>query len=52
MYSTPDGSKTLTAALNYVDASDLPLSEAFQKATQRLVNEVFRGGQTGSAQPS
>ncbi|MGN9789071.1 alkaline D-peptidase, partial [Nonomuraea sp. ZG12] len=52
MYSTPDGRKTLTAALNYVDASDLPLSEAFQKATQRLVNEVFRGGRTGSAQPS
>ncbi|MGN9845225.1 serine hydrolase domain-containing protein [Nonomuraea sp. H19] len=49
MYSTPDGSKTLTAALNYVDDAALSLAEAFQKATQRLVNEVFCGGQTGQA---
>ncbi|MCG5217715.1 serine hydrolase domain-containing protein [Streptosporangium sp. KLBMP 9127] len=49
MYSTPDGSKTLTASLNYVDDAALSLGEAFQKATQRLVNEVFGGGQTGSA---
>ncbi|MEU9363477.1 serine hydrolase domain-containing protein [Streptomyces avermitilis] len=49
MYSTPDGSKTLTAALNYVDDAALSLAEAFQKATQRLVKEVFGGGQAGSA---
>jgi D-alanyl-D-alanine carboxypeptidase len=50
MYSTPDGSKTLTAALNYVDDVAMSLAEAFQKATQRLVKEVFCGGQAESAQ--
>ena len=49
MYSTPDGSKTLIAALNYVDDAALSLAEAFQKATQRLVKEVFGGGQAGAA---
>ncbi|MFJ6752844.1 serine hydrolase domain-containing protein [Streptomyces sp. NPDC091266] len=49
MYSTPDGSKTLTAALNYVDDAALSLAVPFQKTTQRLVKEVFGGGQTGSA---
>jgi D-alanyl-D-alanine carboxypeptidase len=44
MYSTPDGGKTLTAALNYVDDAALSLAAAFQKATQRLVQEVFCGG--------
>jgi D-alanyl-D-alanine carboxypeptidase len=42
MYSTPDGSKTLTAALNCVDDADLSVAAAFQAAQQRLVNEVFR----------
>ncbi|WP_211349525.1 hypothetical protein [Micromonospora pisi] len=50
MYSTPDGSKTLTAALNYVDDAALSMAETFQKTTQRLVKEVFGGGQAGSAQ--
>ncbi|MBT2230448.1 serine hydrolase [Nonomuraea sp. NEAU-A123] len=50
MYSTPDGSKTLTAAVNYVDDVAMSLAGAFQKATQRLVKEVFGGGQAGSAQ--
>ncbi|WP_327725059.1 serine hydrolase domain-containing protein [Streptomyces europaeiscabiei] len=45
MYSTPDGSKTLTAALNYVDDAALSMAEAFHKATQSLVKEVFGGGQ-------
>lgn len=45
MYSTPDGGKTLTAAVNYVDDAALSLGVAFQKATQRLVQEVFGGGQ-------
>ncbi|MEV0151003.1 MULTISPECIES: serine hydrolase domain-containing protein [unclassified Nonomuraea] len=49
MYSTPDGGKTLTAALNYVDDAALSLAEAFQKATQRLVQEVFGGGQAEPA---
>ncbi|MEU6882423.1 serine hydrolase domain-containing protein [Streptomyces sp. NPDC046712] len=44
MYSTPDGGRTLTAALNYVDDAALSLAEAFQKAQQRLVEEVFCGG--------
>ncbi|MCO1658881.1 serine hydrolase domain-containing protein [Pseudonocardia humida] len=48
MYSTPDGSKTLTASLNYVDDAAMSLAGAFQKAMQRLVEEVFCGGQAGS----
>ncbi|MFB7262397.1 serine hydrolase domain-containing protein [Streptomyces nojiriensis] len=43
MYSTPDGSKTLTAALNYVDDASMSLAAAFQRATQSLVKEVFAG---------
>ncbi|MWV47210.1 serine hydrolase [Paenibacillus sp. HJL G12] len=49
MYSTPDGSKTLTASVNYVDDVAMSLAVAFQKATQRLVEEVFGGGLAGSA---
>ncbi|MFJ6761000.1 serine hydrolase domain-containing protein [Streptomyces sp. NPDC091273] len=49
MYSTPDGGKTLTAALNYVDDAAMSLAAAFQKAQARLVEEVFGGGRAGSA---
>ncbi|MDJ1138221.1 serine hydrolase domain-containing protein [Streptomyces iconiensis] len=49
MYSTPDGSRTLTAALNYVDDAALSMGEAFQKTTQTLVSEVFGGGRAGAA---
>ncbi|MFG2873836.1 serine hydrolase domain-containing protein [Streptomyces sp. NPDC048337] len=49
MYSTPDGAKTLTASVNYVDDAAMSLAEAFQKATQRLVQEVFSDEQ---AEPS
>ncbi|MFD7517698.1 serine hydrolase domain-containing protein [Streptomyces niveus] len=49
MYSTPDGSKTLTAALNYVDDAAMSLAVAFQKAMERLVDEVFGSGRAGSA---
>lgn len=52
MYSTPDGSKTLTTALNYVDDAALSMAEAFHKATQRLVKEVFGGGQAMPADPA
>jgi D-alanyl-D-alanine carboxypeptidase len=52
MYGTPDGSKTLTAALNCVDDADLSIATAFQNAQQRLVNEVFCGGQAEPAQPT
>lgn len=44
MYSTPDGRKTLTATLNYVDDAALSLAVPFQQATRRLVDEVFGGG--------
>ena len=48
MYSTPDGSTTLTASVNYVDDAGMSLAGAFQEATQRLVDEVFRGGRSES----
>ncbi|WP_433516737.1 serine hydrolase domain-containing protein [Nonomuraea sp. CA-143628] len=49
MSSTPDGSKTLVAALNCVDDADLSIAAAFQNAQQRLLNEVFGGGQADPA---
>ncbi|MFB7619985.1 serine hydrolase domain-containing protein [Kitasatospora sp. NPDC056181] len=52
MYSSPDGGRTLTAGLTCVGDADLSIAAAFQKAQQRLVNEVFRGGQAGPAQPA
>jgi D-alanyl-D-alanine carboxypeptidase len=52
MYSTPDGSKTLTAALTWVDDADMSIATAFQNAQQRLVNQVFGGRQTEPAQPT
>ncbi|WP_431682672.1 serine hydrolase domain-containing protein [Kitasatospora sp. KL5] len=52
MYSTPDGSKTLTAGLNCVDDAELSMAAAFQNAQQRLVNEVFCGGQADPARPT
>ncbi|MHB9757400.1 serine hydrolase domain-containing protein [Streptomyces sp. BYX5S] len=41
MYSTADGSRTLTAALNYVDDAEMTLAEPFVKAQDRLVEAVF-----------
>ncbi|MFJ9419421.1 serine hydrolase domain-containing protein [Streptomyces sp. NPDC101227] len=52
MYSTPDGKKTLTAGLTCVDDADLSIAAAFQNAQQRLVSEVFLGGQADPAQPT
>lgn len=52
MYSTPDGTATLTGTLNYVDDAALSLSAAFQQATRRLVDEVFGGGQADPARPA
>ena len=43
MYSTPDGSRTLTAALHYVDDPTMSMGAAFQQATQVLVRAVFGG---------
>ncbi|MGW2154862.1 serine hydrolase domain-containing protein [Nonomuraea sp. NPDC001699] len=48
MYSTPDGGKTMTASVTYVDDADLSKAVAFQQATQRLIDEVFRDGRTTS----
>ena len=45
MYSTPDGRTTLTAALNYVDDTEMSLAEPFQNALQALLKAVF-GEQT------
>ncbi|MGC5016293.1 serine hydrolase domain-containing protein [Streptosporangium sp. DT93] len=44
MYGTPGGGRILTASLNYVDDVEASLGEAFQRATRRLVEEVFGGG--------
>ncbi|NUT47455.1 MAG: beta-lactamase family protein [Saccharothrix sp.] len=41
LYSTPDGTKTLTGALNYVDDAAMALAGAFQEATQKLIKDVF-----------
>ncbi|KUN09424.1 alkaline D-peptidase [Streptomyces yokosukanensis] len=43
MYSTSDGSKTLTAGLTWVDDADLSIASAFQTAQQRFVDEVLCG---------
>ncbi|MEV4177198.1 serine hydrolase domain-containing protein [Nonomuraea sp. NPDC049709] len=52
MCGTPGGSRTLTAALNCVDDADLSIAAAFRYAQQRLLNEVFGGGQADPAQPA
>ncbi|MGI5122112.1 serine hydrolase domain-containing protein [Marinactinospora thermotolerans] len=51
MYSTPDGGTTLTASLTVGDAEldFAAAAQAFEKAKQRLVTEVFCGGQAQSA---
>ncbi|MDX3113640.1 serine hydrolase domain-containing protein [Streptomyces scabiei] len=43
MYSTPDGSRTLTAGLTWVDDADLSIAPAFRTAQQRFVDTVFCG---------
>jgi D-alanyl-D-alanine carboxypeptidase len=48
MYSTPDGSKTLTASASYVDDATGAKPVAFQKAAQQLLNVVFCGGQAAN----
>ena len=44
MYSTPDGSKTLTASLTGGDA-EIDLAKEYPKALDKLLKEVFCGGQ-------
>jgi len=41
MYSTPDGTTTLTAGLSYVDDASLSLAGTFQTVNGRLVELVF-----------
>jgi D-alanyl-D-alanine carboxypeptidase len=41
MYSTPDGSRTLTASLTYVDDAAGSLQGAFRTELQKLVDVVF-----------
>jgi D-alanyl-D-alanine carboxypeptidase len=48
MYSTPDGSKTLTASLTMGDAA-VDQSVVFPKALDKLIKAVFCGRQAGAA---
>ncbi|GAA3541672.1 serine hydrolase domain-containing protein [Nonomuraea rosea] len=50
MYSSPDGSKTLTASVTYVDDAARSLSTKFPAVLDKLVKEVFCDGQAGAAQ--
>ncbi|MBD0741432.1 serine hydrolase [Streptomyces sp. CBMA152] len=43
MYATPDGARTLTAGLTWVDDADLAIAPAFLAAQQRFVDAVFCG---------
>ncbi|MER8232317.1 serine hydrolase domain-containing protein [Streptomyces sp. NPDC094049] len=55
MYSTPDGSTTMTAAVNYVDDAGLSMAVTFQTAVQKLVEQVFGGGRAeapGATEPT
>ncbi|MEU8516417.1 hypothetical protein AB0C76_33260 [Kitasatospora sp. NPDC048722] len=54
MYSSPDGSRTLTASLTTGDAEldFAATAEAFRKAQQRLVEEVFGSGRGEAADPA
>ncbi|MFI6813369.1 serine hydrolase domain-containing protein [Nonomuraea sp. NPDC050328] len=43
MYGTPDGGRTLTAVLNWVDDAGMSIAAAFPEAQRKLVHEVFCG---------
>ncbi|MEV6152767.1 serine hydrolase domain-containing protein [Nonomuraea sp. NPDC052129] len=49
MYSSPDGKKTLTASVTWVDEVTRGPAKDFLKLTDTLVKQVFCGGQAGSA---
>ncbi|MFI9411501.1 serine hydrolase domain-containing protein [Nocardia gamkensis] len=49
MYSTPDGDKTMTAALTCVDDSAMSIGVHFQAAQEKLLALVFGGGQANPA---
>ncbi|MEV0152070.1 MULTISPECIES: serine hydrolase domain-containing protein [unclassified Nonomuraea] len=46
MYSSPDGSKTLTASVTWVDEATRGPAKDYQKLVDRLVQKVFCGRQT------
>ncbi|WP_349426192.1 serine hydrolase domain-containing protein [Microbacterium sp. LWS13-1.2] len=48
MYATPDGRRTMTATLNYVDDAAMSLAVPFQQGSQRLVDAVFRTGRAAT----
>ncbi|GAA3473332.1 serine hydrolase domain-containing protein [Nonomuraea roseola] len=50
MYSSPDGKKTLTASVTWVDSATRGPAKDFQKLTDTLVKQVFCDEQTGPAQ--
>ncbi|OLF13611.1 serine hydrolase domain-containing protein [Actinophytocola xanthii] len=41
MYTTPDGSRTIEASLTFPEGLDSSLAEAYEKAVERLTDEVF-----------
>jgi D-alanyl-D-alanine carboxypeptidase len=45
MYSTPDGSRTLTASITTGDAA-IDQAQVFPKALDKLLKQVFCGGKT------
>lgn len=45
MYSTPDGSRTMTGSVSYVDDAAQSKAGVFQAAVQRLITAEFCGGQ-------
>ncbi len=52
MYATPDGRRTMTATLNYVDDAAMTLALPFQQGSQRLVDAVFRTESTAGRRAS
>ena len=49
MYCTPDGGRSLTATINYVDDPALTLAVPFQQGSQRLVDAIFRPATAATA---
>ncbi|MEQ4724876.1 serine hydrolase domain-containing protein [Nonomuraea sp. B19D2] len=52
MYSSPDGSKTLTASVTWVDEATRGPAKDFQKLVDKLVQEVFCDGAADEAKPA
>ncbi|GAA2296512.1 serine hydrolase domain-containing protein [Nonomuraea roseoviolacea subsp. roseoviolacea] len=50
MYSSPDGGKTLTASVTWVDEVTRGPAKDFQKLVDTLVKDVFCGGRAGTTE--